>query len=123
MLANCARVPVIDGHLEALTVEFKEYSKLETIKTSINSLENPVKGLPTAPDNHLVIIEGIDRPNTSLDLYIPKNHRSSGMGVAIGRLRITDNYLRCYLLVHNTIRGGAGGSILNAELALKEGLL
>jgi aspartate-semialdehyde dehydrogenase len=45
------------------------------------------------------------------------------MAVTVGRIRATGHDLRFYLLVHNTIRGGAGGSVLNAELAYKEGMI
>src|SRR5207302_734995 len=37
--------------------------------------------------------------------------------------RVTDRVLRFFLLSHNTIRGGAGGSVLNAELAHRRGYL
>jgi aspartate-semialdehyde dehydrogenase len=46
------------------------------------------------------------------------------MAVAIGRLRECPLYdLRFVALVHNTVRGAAGGAILNAELAARRGLL
>jgi aspartate-semialdehyde dehydrogenase len=45
------------------------------------------------------------------------------MGVSVGRLRWTPPYLRFFVLSHNAVRGGAGGSVLNAELALAEGYL
>ncbi|MCJ7464370.1 MAG: aspartate-semialdehyde dehydrogenase, partial [Thermoplasmata archaeon] len=38
-------------------------------------------------------------------------------------IRVDKDCLKFYLLSHNTIRGGAGGSVLNAELAYKEGLI
>ena len=49
--------------------------------------------------------------------------RAKGMAVTIGRIRVEKTSLRFYLLAHNTIRGGAGGSVLNAELAYKEGVI
>jgi aspartate-semialdehyde dehydrogenase len=45
------------------------------------------------------------------------------MAVTVGRIRVDGNSLKFYLLAHNTIRGGAGGSVLNAELAFKEGMI
>ena len=48
----------------------------------------------------------------------------AGMTVVVGRVR-TDPVLdlRLVALGHNTIRGAAGGSILNAELLVASGLL
>jgi len=45
------------------------------------------------------------------------------MTVTVGRLRKKDKYLKMFLISHNTIRGGAGGSVLNAELAMAKGVL
>ncbi|MGZ3624298.1 MAG: aspartate-semialdehyde dehydrogenase, partial [Ktedonobacteraceae bacterium] len=47
-----------------------------------------------------------------------------GMSVTIGRLRPCPilSY-KFALLGHNTIRGAAGGSILNAELCVSKGLI
>jgi aspartate-semialdehyde dehydrogenase len=47
-----------------------------------------------------------------------RNHEN-GMAVTVGRLREDasfDNSFRYVLVGHNTIRGAAGASILNAEL-------
>jgi len=49
--------------------------------------------------------------------------RARGMAATVGRIRVTDRVLRFFLLSHNTIRGGAGGSVLNAELAHRRGYL
>ena len=45
------------------------------------------------------------------------------MAVTIGRIRKKDKYVKFFLLSHNTLRGGAGGSVLNAELAYAKGIL
>jgi aspartate-semialdehyde dehydrogenase len=41
----------------------------------------------------------------------------------IGRVRWTPPFLRFFVLSHNAVRGGAGASVLNAELAVAKGLL
>jgi aspartate-semialdehyde dehydrogenase len=64
-----------------------------------------------------------DRPQPLLDADAGQPDRAKGMAITIGRIRVNEDSLRFYLLVHNTIRGGAGGSVLNAELAYKEGLI
>jgi aspartate-semialdehyde dehydrogenase len=46
-----------------------------------------------------------------------------GMAVTVGRVRRSGRFLNLFALVHNTIRGAAGASVLNAELAARRGLL
>jgi aspartate-semialdehyde dehydrogenase len=60
-----------------------------------------------------------NRPQTLLD-----RDAGRGMSVTIGRLRPCPilSY-KFVLLGHNTIRGAAGGSILNAELCASKGLI
>jgi aspartate-semialdehyde dehydrogenase len=45
------------------------------------------------------------------------------MAVTVGRIRKFDDRLRFYLLSHNTVRGAAGASVLNAEFASVRGYL
>jgi hypothetical protein len=46
------------------------------------------------------------------------------MAVSVGRVRpISPDGYRMITLVHNTIRGGAGGAVLNAELLVARGYL
>jgi aspartate-semialdehyde dehydrogenase len=45
------------------------------------------------------------------------------MAVTVGRLRARGTRCDFFLLVHNTVRGAAGGSVLNAELALRKNIL
>ena len=124
LLANCARVPIENGHLEAITIELVNETSLDDVKNALISLNNrKIRDLPTAPENVIIIMEENDRPQSKLDLYSESKSRSLGMTVTVGRLRLNGKFLRFYLLVHNTIRGGAGGSILNAELALRRGYL
>lgn len=50
-----------------------------------------------------------------------------GMSVVVGRVRreplFGDCGVKFVTLAHNTIRGAAGGSVLNAELAWRMGLM
>ena len=47
-----------------------------------------------------------------------------GMAVSIGRLRECQIFdYKFVILSHNTIRGAAGGAILNAELMYKKGYI
>ncbi|MDA0873680.1 MAG: aspartate-semialdehyde dehydrogenase, partial [Bacteroidetes bacterium] len=51
-------------------------------------------------------------------------HRGAGMTVSVGRVRPCPLYdVRFVVLSHNTVRGAAGGAILNAELLCARGKL
>jgi aspartate-semialdehyde dehydrogenase len=75
--------------------------------------------LPSAPAQPVVYFDTSDAPQ-------PQRQRMLGQGmtVSVGRLKscpVLD--FRFVLLVHNTIRGAAGGAILNAELLYRRGYL
>jgi aspartate-semialdehyde dehydrogenase len=76
-------------------------------------------GLPTAPDPPIVVSTEVNRPQPRLDASL-----GNGMTVSVGRVRacpvLTHKF---FALGHNTIRGAAGASVLNAELMKAEGLL
>ncbi len=75
--------------------------------------------LPTAPNPALNVMAEANRPQPRLDADL-----GGGMTVSIGRIRscpvLTHKFVA---LGHNTIRGAAGASVLNAELMKAEGLL
>jgi aspartate-semialdehyde dehydrogenase len=125
ILASCARVHVRDGHLEAV---FIRHEKMPGEKEIIEVLEGFTARpqslkLPSAPEKPIIVLRQANRPQPILDADAGSPLRAKGMAVTIGRIRADKNNLRFYLLSHNTIRGGAGGSVLNAELAYKEGVL
>jgi aspartate-semialdehyde dehydrogenase len=104
--ASCNRVPVIDGHTMAVWVDVKE--PVETARSAFKSYMPPFKDLPTQPDHSILYLDDNDRPQPRLDRM-----RGNGMTVSVGRLR---EGLRYIAMGHNTIRGAAGASVLNAEL-------
>ncbi len=119
--AQCNRVATREGHLECASVELGYDVKPEEIIAAWESYAPELQSLklPSAPEQVLVYRNEPDRPQTLLD-----RDRGHGMTVSLGRLR------RCpilsykfVLLGHNTIRGAAGGSILNAELCVSKGLV
>ena len=68
----------------------------------------------SAPENPVIIKEEMDRPQPRMD-----RNAGNGMSVSVGRLRkdqAFDNSFKYVLVGHNTIRGAAGASVLNAEL-------
>ncbi|MEM2727249.1 MAG: aspartate-semialdehyde dehydrogenase [Archaeoglobaceae archaeon] len=111
--ASCHRVPVIDGHTEAVWVEFERDVSVEEVKEAFNSLK-PLD-LPSSPEKVIVIRNEIDRPQPRLDRDTGK-----GMSVVVGRIRKDAWGIKYIVLGHNTVRGAAGASILNAELLVKE---
>ena len=120
MSAQCNRVNVKDGHLEAVNVELGKKADLESVKNAFRNF-NPLKNLklPSAPNPPIIVREEIDRPQ-------PKYDREAGnsMAVTVGRIRkcnILD--YRFLVLSHNTIRGAAGAAILNAELMVSKGYI
>ena len=75
--------------------------------------------LPSAPDRPLLVRLEPDRPQPRRD-----RDTANGMSVTVGSIRrcpLLD--LRMISVVHNTLRGAASGSILNAELLVSKGYL
>lgn len=71
-----------------------------------------VAGLPSAPERALMVLDEADRPQPRRD-----TNAGNGMTVSVGRIREDNIFdLRMVALGHNTVRGAAGGSVLNAEL-------
>lgn len=119
--AHCVRVPVSDGHLASVFVEFEEKpTKAQIIEAWKNFKGKPqLLSLPSAPEQFITYFEEEDRPQTALDRDI-----GNGMGVSVGRL--CDDTIFDYKFIglsHNTLRGAAGGALLCAELLCKEGYL
>lgn len=115
--AQCNRVPVSDGHTECVAVKLKtKASKADIIKVWTEFRSTPQKlKLPLAPIQPIHYHYSENFPQ-------PKLHRNldKGMAVSIGRLRECPIFdFKFAILSHNTIRGAAGGALLNAELLHK----
>ena len=114
--ASCHRVPVIDGHTESVFIELDDEFEIDDVKDNMANF----KALPqelnlfSAPENPVIVKDEMDRPQPRMD-----RNASNGMSVSVGRLRkdqYFDNSFKYVLVGHNTIRGAAGASLLNAEL-------
>lgn len=117
--AICTRVPVVDGHLVNLSLDMAERPTFEAIITDWQSFRGPdvVPSLPTAPQQPLEYLFQPDRPQPRRD-----RNAGNGMTTSIGRLRECPILgYKFATLSHNTIRGAAGCSILNAELLAVKG--
>ncbi len=124
-IVTCTRVPVAEGHLQSLVLEFPaEVAPDEVISRLVSFRARPQEmKLPSAPEKPLLVSPLQDRPQPVLDAWAGTPERAAGMAVTIGRVRAADNRLALFLLVHNTVRGAAGNCLLAAELAAGAGLL
>lgn len=121
--AHCNRVPVRNGHLEAVSIEFDRKPTLDEIREAWATYKPLAQqlGLPNAPQPALIYREEQDRPQPRLDRLAGS---VPGMATVIGRLREDPLFHAKFLVLgHNTIRGAAGGSLLNAELLVARGYL
>jgi aspartate-semialdehyde dehydrogenase len=119
--AHCNRVPAREGHLETVSVALRRpASATEILKAWRGWSPLPQRlNLPTAPQPPLVVRSEPDRPQTRLD-----RDAGRGMAVSVGRIRPCDVLdMKFAVLGHNTIRGAAGASVLNAELMVAQGMI
>ena len=121
MSAQCNRVAVEDGHTESVSIRLKKKAQPEEIIAAWNDFraEPQTLRLPSAPEQPVMYLHGVDRPQPRLDVDC-----GAGMTTSVGRLRKC-NVLdwKFTLLSHNTIRGAAGAALLNAELLKAKGYL
>jgi aspartate-semialdehyde dehydrogenase len=118
---SCNRVAVIDGHMVNVSVELAANPSLEEVVDAWNAFRGPapVPSMPTAPEQPVKYLPRQDRPQTRRD-----RNAGNGMTTSIGRLRPCPLLgYKFVALSHNTVRGAAGGSILNAELLAAQGYL
>jgi aspartate-semialdehyde dehydrogenase len=119
--AHTNRVAVSDGHIVCLSVELDKKPELAEVFQALSGYEAPPEScdLPSAPHPVIVMKEENDRPQPRLDRMTGK-----GMTTVVGRLRPDPLFdYKMVILSHNTIRGAAGGSIYNAELLVRMGLV
>lgn len=118
--ALCHRVPVIDGHLEAVSLRLHGNPSRKQIAETLATFRPLSRlDLPSAPLDPIAVRTEEDRPQPRLDA-----DRERGMGVTVGRLRPCPVLQwKFEALGHNTIRGAAGAAILNAEILVRDGRL
>jgi aspartate-semialdehyde dehydrogenase len=119
--AQANRVAVRNGHLEAVSVKLARTAELDDVAAALAGYAGEPQrlNLPSAPYPAIILHSAPDRPQPRLDRLA-----GGGMPTHVGRLR-SDPILDYKFLVlgHNTIRGAAGGAILNAELLCAQGYL
>jgi aspartate-semialdehyde dehydrogenase len=119
--AQANRVPVIDGHMGSVSVKLRQAASPEEAIALFQNWQPPeiCRDLPTMPNPALIYRPEPDRPQ-------PRKDRDAGNGLAwtVGKVRECPvNTLRFMAIAHNTLRGAASGSVLNAELLVKQGML
>jgi len=117
--ALCHRVPVLEGHTEAVSVRLKGDPNPDQVREALAAWrpEPQRLDLPSAPRVPIRLHEAENRPQVRRDV-----EEDGGMSVHVGRIRRCPVLgIKFSLLGHNTERGAAGGSVLNAELARSRG--
>ncbi len=117
--AQCNRVPVIDGHLECVSVKLGSKASPADVREALRSFQPPaeVLALPSALAYPVVVLDAEDRPQPRLD-----RDAGRGMTAVVGRVRACALFdVKFTLLSHNLVRGAAGATLLNAELLAAQG--
>ena len=116
--AHANRVAVSDGHTVCVSAEFEAGPSPEQAAAALRDFKPPqqVADLPSAPCQTIELRPEPDRPQ-------PRRDRDAGKGLTtvVGRVRPDPLFgIKFVCLSHNTIRGAAGGSVLNAELLVAQ---
>ncbi|MHB8393742.1 MAG: aspartate-semialdehyde dehydrogenase [Candidatus Dormibacteria bacterium] len=119
--AHCNRVPVLDGHMESISVSLRSEANSQEVADAFREFraDQLVRDLPSAPIHPILLTADEFRPQPRLDRGV-----AAGMSVVVGRVRpcaVLD--WKFTALVHNMVRGAAGAAILNAELLVAGGWL
>ena len=119
--AQVNRVAVEHGHTACMSVKLASPATPDAAMDALRSWKGAVPDLmlPSAPTNPVIVTMERDRPQPRRDV-----NAGNGMSVVVGRVR-TDPILdlRLVAMGHNTIRGAAGASVLNAELMFARGFI
>jgi aspartate-semialdehyde dehydrogenase len=119
--AHCNRVPVVDGHLECVSLGLKKIASLDEVREALRNftVDAELASLPTALKNPVLVLDEENRPQPRRDA-----NAGNGMAAVVGRVRecpLLD--VKLTLLSHNLVRGAAGAALLNAELLAARGFL
>ena len=119
--AQANRVPVVDGHLASVSVKLGRPAGVEEAIAALENWTPPAacRELPSSPKRPLIYRHEPDRPQPRLD-----RDSENGLAWTVGKVRqcgVLD--LRYMAITHNTLRGAASGSVLNAELLVQQGFI
>lgn len=119
--AQANRVPVIDGHLGSVSVKLRHKATAEEAISLFQQWrpDPVVQELPSMPPQVLIYRAEENRPQPRLD-----RNAGNGLTWTVGKVRECPvNDLRFLSITHNTLRGAASGSVLNAELLVLQGFI
>ncbi len=121
--ATCTRVPVLDGHTEAVYASLERPASLDEVAKVMREFgrEFLALGLPSAPAHLIDVTNDPFRPQPRRD-----RENEGGMVTTVGRLRVDPalaNGVKYVLVSHNTKMGAAKGAILVAEYLAQRGLV
>jgi len=119
--AHANRVPVVEGHTICMSIGLVREAPVEEVRSVIAAWEGAHEAfaLPSRPERPIVVDDAPAHPQPRRDVM-----RGGGMTVTVGRIRrdpVLD--VRLVAMGSNTIRGAAGGAILNAELLVERGIV
>jgi aspartate-semialdehyde dehydrogenase len=121
--ATCTRVPVLEGHTEAVTVALAKKASVDDVKAAMRAFGkdmNPATH-PSAPNDWITVLEDPYRPQPRRD-----RDADGGMTTSVGRLReesVIGQGVKYVLVSHNTKMGAAKGAILVAEDLRRRGVI
>jgi len=121
--ASCNRVPVIEGHTEAISVRFSHRPppSPQQVRETLTEFTTEAQSLriPSAPQHVIVVHEENERPQPRLDRDFQE-----GSCVHVGRIRqcaVLD--VKFVVMANNVAIGAATSSIMNAEIALAKNFI
>jgi len=117
--AHANRVPVENGHTICMSLDFERAVTPEQAVATLRAWtgDEACRSLPSAPERAVVVMDEPDRPQPRRDV-----DRGGGMTVTVGRVRVDPLFsVKLVASGHNTVRGAAGASVLNAELLVASG--
>src|SRR2546429_5988763 len=100
--AHCNRVPVLDGHLECVSLGLKKIASLDEVREALRTFEvdEELASLPTALRHPVVVVEEENRPQPRRDV-----EAGEGMAAGVGRVRESPLHdIKLPLLSHNHVR-------------------
>lgn len=118
---TCTRVAVRDGHTESVNMRLRMPATPDDVIDAMERFQAApqLMDLPSAPRRPIVVRREENRPQPVLD-----RETERGMASVVGRVRVCPVIgIKFVVLGHNTLRGAAGASVLNAELLQAQGML
>ncbi len=120
---TCTRVPVLEGHTEAVFASLGTKASVDDVKKVMREWGAHMReyALPSAPEHWLTVHDDPYRPQPRRD-----RDAEGGMTTSVGRVRedgVLPNGIKWVLVSHNTKMGAAKGAILAAEFMQLKGKL